>query len=250
MVPSISVIMPALDEEENLAPAVMTVRNAFANRVSDYEIIIFDDGSSDGTGAVAESLARADPRVVVVHHPRPMGIGRCYREGVGRARFEYALMVPGDNEVPGEAVAILAGQAGTADVVAPYFVNPEIRPFSRRLLSRLFTRLVNRLFGLSLRYYNGPCLIRTELVRSLPGGHDGFAYMAANLVRLAAASHRIIQVGIPLGVRQAGRSKALSLRNSLDVARTLRALYGEARARRRGRSTRPSARQGGDEARA
>jgi hypothetical protein len=145
-------------------------------------------------------------------------------------------MVPGDNEVPPEALAILADRAGFADVVAPYFVNPEVRPFSRRLLSRLFTFFVNSLFGLRLRYYNGPCLIRTELVRSIPTAYAGFAYMAAILVRLASASHRVVEVGIPLGVRQAGRSKAVSFRSALDVGRTLLAVYGEVRRLRRGRA--------------
>jgi glycosyltransferase involved in cell wall biosynthesis len=225
--------MPALNEEGNLASAVATVRAAFENRVAEYEVIVFDDGSADGTGALADRLTRDDPRLTVVHHPRPMGIGRCYWEGVGRARFEYVLMVPGDNEVPQPALDRLVDHAGVADVVAPYFVNPWVRPPSRRLLSRLFTRLMNRLFGLNLRYYNGPCLIRTELVRSLPTAHDGFAYMAAILTRLAAAAHRIVEVGIPLGMRRAGGSKAVSVKNAVDVCRTMLSVYLEVRALRR-----------------
>jgi glycosyltransferase involved in cell wall biosynthesis len=229
--------MPALNEEGNLASAVATVRTAFADRLLAYELIVFDDGSSDGTGALADALALEDPHVVVVHHRRPMGIGRCYWEGVGRARFEYVLMVPGDNEVPREALDLMVDHAGAADVVVPYFVNPWVRPLPRRLLSRLFTLLVNSLFGLKLRYYNGPCIIRTELIRSLPTAHDGFAYMAAILARLAVASHRVVQVGVPLGVRHSGRSKAVSVKHGLDVCRTMLSVYREVRELRQQRGT-------------
>lgn len=225
--------MPALNEEGNLAAAVSAVQETFGHRLPDYEVIIFDDGSSDRTGVIAEELARGNSGFTVVHHLRPMGLGRCYWEGVRLARCEFVMMVPGDNEVPREALEIMALQAGGADVVAPYFVNQWVRPLSRRVLSRLFTLFVNSLFSLTLRYYNGPCLIRTDLVRSLPTSHDGFAYMAAILVRVAAASHRVVEVGIPLGVRQAGRSKAVSVKNGLDVCHTLLAVYREVKALRR-----------------
>lgn len=232
---SVSVIMPALNEEENLALAVSAVQEAFSHRLMGYEMIIFDDGSSDRTGAIAEDLAKGNPRVTVVHHLRPMGLGRCYWEGVRLACCEYVMMVPGDNEVPREALELMALHAGAADVVAPYFVNSWVRPLQRRLLSWLFTTFVNSLFGLKLKYYNGPCLIRTDLVRSLPTAHDGFAYMAAILARLVAASHRVVEVGIPLGVRRGGRSKAVSVKNSVDVCRTMLSLYREVRALRQKR---------------
>src|SRR5512140_3071455 len=62
----ISVVVPARDEAETLEPAL---RSILAQRGVDIEVIVVDDGSSDGTGAVAEALARDDSRVRVLRHP-------------------------------------------------------------------------------------------------------------------------------------------------------------------------------------
>src|SRR4051794_11625766 len=96
--PTLTVVMPALNEEANLAAAVQTTLTAIRDRVDDYEIIVVNDGSSDRTGAVADGIAKENPHVRVIHNPRPRNLGGIYRQAIAAARFEYIVMVPGDNE--------------------------------------------------------------------------------------------------------------------------------------------------------
>lgn len=226
---SISVIMPALNEEENLANAVAAVQSVVAGRSQQHEILIFDDGSTDRTGEIAEALAKAHREIHVVHHERPRGLGYCYRRGAGLATCEHIVMVPGDNEVPAGSLATIFAQIGAADIVVPYFTNASIRPRSRQLVSRAFTGLVNTLFGLNLRYFNGPCIHRRALAQSAMPNTSGFAYMAVLLVRLVRSGCRFKEVGIELGPRSGGRSKAFRLKNVMSVGLSLVSLVIETR---------------------
>ena len=72
---SLTVFVPAYNEVENLAPTVETIMRALSVSVEDYEVIVVDDGSTDGTDEVADALAARYPEVRVIHNPRNMGLG-------------------------------------------------------------------------------------------------------------------------------------------------------------------------------
>src|SRR5438105_1181088 len=94
---TVSVIIPALNEEDNIAAAVKTVQEAIGDRFADYELLIFDDGSTDSTGQIADELAAQNSRIRVVHNQRNMGLGCNYTRGAELARMEYVAWFPGDN---------------------------------------------------------------------------------------------------------------------------------------------------------
>ena len=219
--PGISVVVPALNEAANLAAAVARCQAAARRHFPDHEVIVVDDGSTDATGQIADRLATSDPRVRVVHHDRPRNLGYAYKAGVGLARFEHVLMFPGDNEGTDEQLDALMSRAGTADIVINYISNAEVRGWRRRLVSRSFVVVVNTLFGLSLRYYNGTALHRTALIRSVTIRTDSFAYQAEALVKLLRGGHSYVEVGTPIAPRAGGRTKAFRLRNAIDVGRAL-----------------------------
>ncbi len=235
MKPTLSVIMPALNEEGNLAAAVATVLEAIDGRFASYELLVFDDGSTDRTGVIADKLAAANRRIRVVHNSRNMGFGYNYIRGVERAEMEYVAMFPGDNEIAGSAIRTILGAVGPADIVVPYIATPSVRPWSRRFISARFVALVNLLFGLRMRYFNGPCVHRRSLLQTVPMRTHGFAYMAAILVRLIRSGHSYVEVPMPLQARQHGRSKAFRPKNLASVLGTLVALFWDVRVRNRRR---------------
>src|SRR5947199_3427345 len=97
--PSLTVILPALNEEQNLRPAVEAILEQTSPQTTFLEVLVFDDASTDRTGAVADELARRDSRVRVFHNPRRLNIGGIYKAGIHAARGDYVFLVPGDNEV-------------------------------------------------------------------------------------------------------------------------------------------------------
>lgn len=221
---SITFVVPALNEEGNLSATLHAIHGAASGLVTDYEVIVVDDGSNDGTDRIADRLSEQDERLRVVHHRSNRGVGYSYREGVHLATYEHVLMVPGDNEVSGESIRALLAELGRADIISAYPRNPEIRPLGRRLLSLLFVQLLNRLFRLRLRYYNGPAVQRTDLVRACDITTDGFLYHAEAMVQLVKSGASYIEVGMTLRRRDYGESTALRWGNFVDVVRTIYAL--------------------------
>jgi hypothetical protein len=94
---------------------------------------------------------------------------------------------------------------------------------------------MNRLFGLRLRYYNGTCVIKASLLKSVPMTTWGFAYMAAILVRLIRSGASYIEVGIDIAQRTSGASKAFMPGNILSVLGAILKLFWEVRLRDRSR---------------
>jgi glycosyltransferase involved in cell wall biosynthesis len=230
---TLSVIIPALNEEGNLSAAVATALEAIGDRFADYELLIFDDGSADRTGAIADELAAGNPHIRVIHNPRTMGFGYNYSRGVELARMEYVTMLPGDNEIPGAGIRTILGAVGSADIVVPYISTPAVRSGSRRMISAAFVALINLLFGLRLRYFNGPCVHRRSFLRSVPMRTHGFAYMASILVRLIRSGCSYVEVPMQLQARQHGRSKAFKPKNILSVLSTIGELLWEVRIKER-----------------
>jgi hypothetical protein len=107
--------------------------------------------------------------------------------------------------------------------------NNHVRPLARRAVSSVFTLFLNVLFGLSLKYYNGPCLLRTRLVKSVPLRSDGFGYAAAVLVLLLKGGASYREIGIPLVYRPFGRSNAVTWKNITSVFQLLWRLARAAR---------------------
>lgn len=239
---TLSVIIPAFNEEGNLAEAVRTVLRAIGERFEDFELLVFDDHSTDKTGDIAEALAAKNSRIRVIHNPRNMGFGYNYTRGVQLAQMQHVAMFPGDNEIPEQAIRRILDAVGSAEIVVPYISTPWVRPWSRRAISAAFVGLVNVLFGLRVRYYNGPCVHRRELLLPVPMQTHGFAYMASILVRLIRSGHTYVEVPMPLQARQHGRSKAFRPRNVVSVLATLGRLFWEVRVKERRKYLRPASR--------
>lgn len=217
MKPSLTLIVPALNEERYLADTVNEAVEALEGLIDDYEIYIFNDGSTDRTGEIADALAAENARIEAIHHDRPRGLGYNYKAGVRRAAKEYVLMIPGDNEVHQDSVRNVCAQVGTADIVTTYHLNPEIRPRARQVISKVFAGLIRAASGLNVRYFNGLVVHRTDLVRrALAEISDGFAYQAEILVRLIQLGLKYREVGLLIHPRP--KTSAFRLSNLINTA--------------------------------
>lgn len=232
---SLSVIVPALDEERHVGDTVEQIRAAVEGRFDDWEILLFDDGSADRTGAITDELAAADPRIRVTHNPRPRNLGGVYKQGVAQARCDYLVMIPGDNENPAPAMIPIFDAVGEADIVLPFPENSAVRGPIRHGISLAYTGLFNALFGLDVPYYNGTVVHRAELVRSIDIETDSFAYQSEVLIKLLRRGATFVPVGIRIEPSEGRESKALRLRNVMGVGRALLGLLYEVRIRDRRR---------------
>jgi glycosyltransferase involved in cell wall biosynthesis len=217
----VSLFVPAFNEAAHLEGAIADIASAAQAALDDYEILLVDDGSTDGTGPLADRLAHQRPKLRVIHQPTNQGIAAGYTRALEVARFEYFGFLPGDREIEPTAIKNILAAVGTAEIVAPYHGNPQARQAYRRVLTLVSTTLVNRLFGLRLRYFQGPCVYPTALARALPKTAGGFYFLTQMLVHALCAGHTYVEVPLIHQDRAHGRSKAVSWRNIVRALRTI-----------------------------
>ena len=224
MTDTITLIVPALNEERLITETVQQIVDVVETRFANYEILLIDDGSTDATGDCMEQLAAGNPRIRVFHNNGNLGLGWSYRFGLSEARHAYVMLLCGDGGMPASSLPAIFEKIGSADIVVPYCKNlKRIKTPTRYLLSRTYTFILNACFGLRLRYYNGLAVHRVELVRGVTTKSDGFGYQGEILVKLIKAGKSYVEVGVD-GAEKTNRSSALRIKNVVSVGRTLTGL--------------------------
>lgn len=216
---SISIIVPALNEEENLENAISNIISGLGS-IEDYEILIISDGSTDRTGDIADALSQKDDRIKAIHHGSSQNLGGCFRAGLALASGEYTVMFPGDDETHPETIKNVFNSIGVAELIITHTINKEARTWGRRIVSGFYTGGLNFLFNLNLKYYNGPCLIKTDLLKSVPIS-SSFSYMSEILIRLIKAGRDYKEVPMFIKPQPGRRSSALKLKNLNGVLKTI-----------------------------
>jgi glycosyltransferase involved in cell wall biosynthesis len=230
---SITIVVPALNEEEKLEESVRTAAAAAARWFDAYEILVFDDGSTDRTGEIADRLAREMPAVVALHHTSPQSIGGVLRRGLERARMRYFMWVDAKGATTPEAFERIFAACGKADLVVPYAANQHERQWIRRIISRVFVGTLNLLFGLDLKQYTHLVLCDTATARRYPIRTSSYAYQAEALIRMIKGGCTYVEVGVDDNFsREASHSKAFKPRNVVGVAMFLLRVVWSAATRR------------------
>lgn len=142
----VSVIMPAYNEADRISKAVAEVRSQFGAVCKDFEVIVVDDGSIDGTAKLVETLADYD--VSLVSYSKNEGKGFAFRQGFSHAKGEFTFLVDGDAEIMAKDLITYLEALQTADLAIGSKRHPlsSVRtPFVRRFLSLGFN-LFERLF--------------------------------------------------------------------------------------------------------
>lgn len=221
MLPGLTVVLPCRDERDNVAVAVAEATAAASRAAHRYEVVVVDDGSRDGTGALAARLARTTPGVRVVTHAEGRGYGAAVRSGIAAATMPWILLTDGDLQFDLRELDAFVRHAGRADLV----VGRRMRradPLGRRLAGVAWSALVRRLFRLPVRDVDCAFkLMRSTAVQDLELTADGAMVSTELLARAIAAGATVHELDVSHRPRPAGEQSGGSPR---VVARALREL--------------------------
>jgi glycosyltransferase involved in cell wall biosynthesis len=221
------------NEEAYIHRAVRAARAALEQTTPDHEIVIVDDCSTDRTGALADELARQDPRVKVVHNAVNRRLGGTLRAGYAVATKQLLLYTDADlpfdlqEELP-RAVRLLEYQE--ADVLSAYRFDRTSEGFLRTVYSFFYNSLIRALFGLRVKDVNFSFkLFRRALLDRFPLKSEGSLIDVEFLVRARKAGANIIQIGVDYFPRSRGVSTLSSPAVIGKILKELFALWGELR---------------------
>src|SRR5215467_11765298 len=224
----LTVVVVAHNESRTLLATVERVYRALIITVEDFAIIIFDDGSSDGTQAVAQSARQKFPFVTVRRNERRKGVGYCTVEASREAESAYLVYVPADNTWPLRSFIELFGNLAKADVVTSYSNNlMAAMPAPKRLVSRSYGLILNALFLKGIRYYNGLTIYPVEYLRQGLIKAHGFGFQAEALLKAVNAGYSFLEIALPVDERNLPRARSVTLPNIIDALLTIFRLFVE-----------------------
>ena len=146
----LSVFFPCYNEADNVQRVVRRAKEVLDRLVSDWEIIIVNDGSRDATAEIADRLAREDSRVRAVHHAKNGGYGMALRSGFAAATKEFVFYTDGDGQFDMAELDRLLELRDTADIISGYRKRRQDN-FMRRLNAACWGFLVQRMLGFRCR---------------------------------------------------------------------------------------------------
>lgn len=199
--PGLSFFFPARDEELNVEPMVaqaLAVLPTYADRV---EVTIVDDGSSDRTGEIGDALARADPRVKVIHHRPGRGYGGAVRAGLASATQPFIFFTDGDQQFDvADLGTLVAAMGPDVDAIIGYRIKRADR-WRRLFVSGVYNRLIQLLFAggwrdvdCAFKLFRADVFVRVPLARVRS---NGAFFSPELLITLRAQGIRMREVGIP-----------------------------------------------------
>jgi dolichol-phosphate mannosyltransferase len=222
---SLSIVIPAYREAENIVGTLDNVTTALAPLQLEHEILVIDDGSTDGTGNIVRAHLDRFPAVKLLVNERNMGFGWTYRRGVQAASLGHIVMVHGDNAWGAATLRDFFSQVGKADIIVGYTRDMwRSRTWTRTLISKTFTLLVNLITRRGLKYYNGLQIHQAPVLKSLQIESSGYGFQAEVLVKALRQARTVVEVPMDLIEREKGESKAFRMKNVVDVLRTLKLL--------------------------
>ena len=214
--PCLSVVVPCYDER---ATVLALLERVLASPWT-AEVIVVDDGSTDGTGELLATVR--DPRVEVMLHPENRGKGAAFRTGFAAATAEYVIVQDADLEYdPAEYGELLAPmERGLADVVyGSRFVSSRphrVLYFWHSLGNRALTTLSNMFTDLNLTDME-TCFkaFRREVIQGIDLEEDGFGFEPEITAKVARARVRIFEVGISYSGRTYDQGKKIGWRDGV-----------------------------------
>ena len=226
---SISVFFPCYNEQENIGPTVEKAIMVLEELDADFDVIIVDDGSSDGTGKIAAEIADRDDRVKVVHHQRNLGYGAALQSGFEAATKELVFYTDGDGQFDIGEMPPLLELMDQYDIVSGYRLDRRDSAL-RRINGWCWTKLVCLLFGLKIRDIDCAFkLYKREVFDNIELSSTGALIDTEILARAARKGYRITQKGVHHYRRTAGKQSGANLRVILRAFKELFVLQRQIR---------------------
>ncbi len=204
--PSVSVVLPAYNEQENLRRETETWRRVLARECERFEIILVDDGSADETPAIADALAEEFDEVRVIHHRPNKGYGAALRSGFTSARMPLVFYTDADGQFKPDEITKLFALIDEADIVTGYRADRQ-DPWMRKFFSWGFKRFIGFLFGVHVR--DCDCafkLYRRKVFDEITIDSDQFFVDAEVLAKANVLGYRIEETPVTHLARAGGES--------------------------------------------
>lgn len=208
--PSITIAIPAYNEEENIEFVVGDSLTTLPKYFKDYEVLVVDDGSRDKTGQIANRLVKKNKNLRVIHQPNG-GYSKAMLTGIRNAKKDFVAYLPADGQYLVKDMAKMYLLMEESDIVLGYRGIRKDYNSYRKVLSYGYLIFLWLLFGISVKDLNGPTIWRTKEVQKLKRVYSvdskGVFILAEIVARFKRKGLRISEAPSVYRARRAGAVK-------------------------------------------
>ncbi|MFZ0546739.1 MAG: glycosyltransferase family 2 protein [Candidatus Promineifilaceae bacterium] len=214
MTGNISIVIPAFNEAGAIKPTLAALREMIKSSGLSAEIIVVDDGSTDGTG----DLVMAEEGVRLIRHRQNRGYGASLKTGIRQANNDVIVITDADGTYPIEMIPVLAAEIGPFDMVVGARTGREVQiPLVRRPAKAALTRLANYLSGIEIPDLNsGLRAMKRDIVMSyfrlLP---SGFSFTTSVTLAMLTNDYNVSFVPIDY-FQRTGSSKIHPIKDTIN----------------------------------
>ncbi len=227
---SLSVVLPAYNEDHVIGVTLGHVLNVLAAWVKDFEVVVVNDGSTDRTGAIVSAIMDAEPRVRLVTHARNQGYGSTLADGFAAATKELTFFMDSDGQFDIRDLARLLLLIDEFDAVIGYRLDRQ-DTWLRKLNAWGWNAIIRNVLGIHARDIDCAFkLMRTDFLHQHPLETRGAMINAELLYQLKRAGYSYREVGVHHLPRRGGRATGA---NPRVIARAFRELFISVRKWRR-----------------
>ncbi len=214
----LSITAPVYNEREIIENVLAEWQEVFRRDAIAGEIVLGEDGSTDGTKDVLRALQAQQANLIVVDHPANRGYGHALSSAIARSSGEYVLSIDSDGQFDaGEYALLLAEMRKGCDIVTGYRQSKQDSAL-RVVADRVLNGIIRVLFRVRLRDTNCALkLFRGDVARHLTIEARGYPTPTELLIRAQTLGYRIGEVGITHRQRAGGASKLKALRTSWQM---------------------------------
>lgn len=202
---SLSVFMPAYNEEDSITATVEGVVKVLKTLDLNWELLVVNDGSKDKTAEVIKALEKKYPGVRLVDYEKNKGYGHALKVGFKEAKYPWVAFVDSDGQFDFSEIKKLLGKTDEADVILGYRLN-RADPFQRRIFTWGWKMLAMVLLGLNVKDYScGFKLIKKQVIDDIsPIESEEKVTQIEMLIKAKKAGYKFAEVGVHHYPRTAG----------------------------------------------
>jgi glycosyltransferase involved in cell wall biosynthesis len=221
----LSIVLPAFNEEANIAAAIEQCRAVAGRLCSSYEIVIVDDGSTDSTATTVRAIAATDRKIRLITHEENKGYGETLADGLRAARMDLVFFTDSDLQFDLNELEGFLPWIDKVPVVAGYRIK-RADPFRRRVYARGWNLLVRAMFYVPVRDIDCAFkLFRRAVLQDLDLESVGAMVNTELMVKLGRSGIGVVELGVTHQPRKTGTPRGANLhvvRTALSELRKMR----------------------------
>jgi glycosyltransferase involved in cell wall biosynthesis len=222
----ISFIVPSYNEEKRIHLTLKQILKSIkTTQLKNCEIIVIDDFSTDKTYKILKNIKKNKKFKIlkIIKNQSNLGFGGSVKIGFKKASKPYIMMLPGDNAHKSKEISKMINflKINKIDMVSTYYLNSKDRNFFRNIFTKSYTPLLNFIFGLKLKYYNGLSIIKRDKLKKINIETDAHCWQVELWVKLKNLKCFTYEFVPTYLTETKDKTKVFNLNNSLKVINTI-----------------------------